>query len=217
MPASESSLKARVNLADPAQARLCVSVGRSMEPTLHGQELLDLVPLAPETVRPGDVILFRSSRAAELVVHRVVAVTAAGLRTRGDNNATEDPAPVQPADITGRVVAASRGQRRILIHGGWRGRWIAWRVRAVKRALRLTAPVLRYPYRLLRASGVVARLCPRRWRPRVVKTEAGGFPALRLFAGARVAGSYDAAAGEWIVRRPYDLLVRPRDLPARSN
>jgi hypothetical protein len=70
-----------------------VLTGDSMNPFLHSGDLLEVVPLSGELLR-GDVIYFRSPDGGKMVVHRIVALTATGAQTRGDNNADNDPTPV---------------------------------------------------------------------------------------------------------------------------
>jgi len=54
--------------------------------------------------RPGDVITFRhSDRTTDVVTHRVVAVSAAGITTKGDANRTADAWTIRPDQVRGRV------------------------------------------------------------------------------------------------------------------
>ena len=76
--------------------------GPSMNPTLREPELMEVVPYGKRAVRCGDVILFRSPGGGQSVVHRVTRVTPDGIRTRGDNNRSEDAYSLQPAHIIGR-------------------------------------------------------------------------------------------------------------------
>lgn len=81
----------------------------SMEPTLRPGTLIVTRPADPETVAVGDVITYQiESGKPEVVTHRVVATSYAAkgavtFRTRGDNNATIDSDPVQPAQVRGTV------------------------------------------------------------------------------------------------------------------
>lgn len=61
--------------------------GRSMEPTLYGGDLAVL--LRQPAYQPGDVIAYRLTSGQ--VIHRIVAVTAAGYQTQGDNKQQIDP------------------------------------------------------------------------------------------------------------------------------
>ena len=50
----------------------------------------------------GDVVCF--VRGGDAVAHRVIAVTEAGLKTKGDNNPVDDAAIVLPEEIIGKCV-----------------------------------------------------------------------------------------------------------------
>ncbi|HEY2345783.1 MAG TPA: S24/S26 family peptidase [Xanthomonadaceae bacterium] len=84
--------------------------GTSMLPALHPGDVLDFASCAYPQVEPGEVVLFR--RDDRIVIHRVVARTAAGLLTQGDGLAQLD-APVAAADLLGRLVGHSRAGRAI--------------------------------------------------------------------------------------------------------
>ncbi len=74
----------------------------SMAPTYPtGSVVLD-APAAGGTPRVGRVVTFRTSQG--LVTHRVQQVTAAGLKTKGDNNRAADAWTVPLRNVRGVVV-----------------------------------------------------------------------------------------------------------------
>jgi len=79
--------------------------GPSMVPTLRTGDVALVQMTAPETIRVGDIIRFRSGEAA--IVHRVVAIQPDGqggvFVTRGDANNSDDP-PIPADALDGRVV-----------------------------------------------------------------------------------------------------------------
>lgn len=79
--------------------------GISMEPALRAGDIVITRPVNPDTVRPGDVVRYRTGSID--VLHRVQEVRAgpAGrvFITRGDNNSYLD-APVPEQALRGRVV-----------------------------------------------------------------------------------------------------------------
>ncbi len=77
----------------------------SMTPTLRpGDAVLDGPP--PASVAVGDVITFGVRSAPDSVVtHRVDAVVADGIKTKGDANPAADVWTVKPSDIVGSKVA----------------------------------------------------------------------------------------------------------------
>jgi len=85
----------------------------SMEPTFKVGGVVLSRPVDPQTIKVGDIIVFRASTArgaedAPLITHRVVSIREeAGqpvFKTRGDNNDTEDSFDVFARDVTGKVV-----------------------------------------------------------------------------------------------------------------
>lgn len=81
--------------------------GHSMRPLIPDGSLVEIVPL-PRSPRVGDVLAL--GRGRHLVVHRVHAVTEAGVVTMGDGGAKPDR-PFEPCEILGivRRVETPRG------------------------------------------------------------------------------------------------------------
>ncbi|KAA9150767.1 signal peptidase I [Microbacterium lushaniae] len=81
---------------------------QSMEPRLPPGTLVVIRPTDPDEIRVGDVITYqiRSGEAA-VVSHRVVSKTYENgeltFITKGDNNADNDPEPVQAVQIRGTL------------------------------------------------------------------------------------------------------------------
>jgi hypothetical protein len=184
--------------------------GRSMNPTLREPEMMEIVPYGNRPVRVGDVVFFASPEADRPVVHRIVLVTPAGIRTRGDNNSERDKFVLQPKDIEGRVVAAWRGQKRREIAGGWRGwltgHWCGWQ-RIIDRKV---SSLLRPFYHLLSHQTMFVRLLPAQFAPRVVVFQSSGQEQFRLLIGDRVIGRYDTRSRQWQIKRPFRLFVDKR-------
>ena len=78
----------------------------SMEPTIGQYDGYVVVPA--DTVKPGDIVVFWSSRREEHVTHRLVGQSKQGFITQGDNNDATDQAAgapyVQREDIRGKVL-----------------------------------------------------------------------------------------------------------------
>jgi len=192
-------------------------VGPSMNPTLREPEMMEIVPWGGRPLRAGDVVLFLPPGSDRPVVHRVARVTAAGISTRGDNNALEDPVLLRPEDIRGRVVAAWRGRKRREIAGGFRGRWNGRWLRVRRLMDRGVSPLLHPLYRSLSLRGRVARCLPASFRPRVVVFQDQGKDRFRLLLGKRVIGRYEERERLWRIQRPFRLLVDERTLPGRTE
>ena len=188
-------------------------VGPSMNPTLCEPEILEIVPCGGGSLRAGDVVFFLPPGSDRPVVHRVARVTAAGISTRGDNNAREDHVLLPLEDIRGRVVAAWRGRKRREIAGGFRGRWNGRWLRVRRLMDHGVSPLLHHLYRSLSLRGRVARCLPASFRPRVVVFQDQGKDRFRLLLGERIIGRYEEQERQWRIQRPFRLLVDERTLP----
>lgn len=182
--------------------------GQSMNPTLFEPEMVEVEPYAGRPPRVGDVIYFRVPTRECDLVHRITAITPAGIRTRGDNSPCDDDLLLQPQDILGQVIAAQSGKARRVIHGGRVG--VAQHL--FERVWRLVdgvvSRVLRAPYHALARSGIARWLLPAHWRPRVVL-----FQETRLLLlGNQVIGRYDRRRGRWNISRPFRLFVDEAEL-----
>ena len=192
-------------------------VGPSMNPTLREPEIMEIMPYDSRPLRVGDVAFFLSPEADQPVVHRIVRVTPAGISTLGDNNTQEDTFLLQPKDIKGQVVAAWRGQKRRKIAGGLQGRltsrWLRWR-RVLDRGV---SPLLHPLYHALSQWGLMARLVPAPFRPRVVVFHTKGQDQFRLLLGQYIIGRYDDQRHQWQIQRPFYLFVDGRALPRQQD
>ena len=181
-----------------------------MNPILREPEMLETVAYGNRPIRVGDVIFFTSPETDRPVVHRIVLMTTAGIRTRGDNNSGKDKFVLHPRDIEGRIVAAWRGHKRREIAGGWRGwltgHWCHWR-RIIDRRV---SPLLHPLYHLVSRQGIIARLLPARFAPRVVVFQTSGQEQFRLLMGRHVIGQYNARLRQWQIQRPFRLFVDKR-------
>jgi len=110
------------------------AIGASMQPTIEDGELITVAPVAPESVKRGDILLYQSESGvhAHRVVGRVkgtVPSPVAGCRAtgprqgdcpldryllRGDASVSCD-APVRLEQVIGRVVAVQRGGRNLAL------------------------------------------------------------------------------------------------------
>jgi hypothetical protein len=204
-------------LNTPGTTFVAAYVGPSMNPTLREPEMLEIVPYANRPLRVGDVVLFLPPQHDQPVVHRVAGVTRAGITTLGDNNTHEDTFLLQPKDIKGQVVAAWRGQKRREIAGGVQGRltgrWLRWRRVPGNGVSHLLHPL----YDAVSRCGLIARLLPARFRPRVVVFHTQGQDQFRLLLRQRIIGRYDDEKRRWQIQRPFRLCVDERVLNRQQD
>lgn len=80
--------------------------GGSMAPAIPLGALVFAEPVDPATVKPNDIITFRTDNGL-VFTHRVVSVAESGgerqFQTRGDANATPDPVPVPATAVLGQL------------------------------------------------------------------------------------------------------------------
>lgn len=95
--------------------------GASMEPTMHGGDLV--VVRRREAYRTGDVVAFRipegQPAAGRVVIHRIVGGNAReGFRMKGDNRQTQDAWRPRAGDVMGtpalHVAGVGRAARKLL-------------------------------------------------------------------------------------------------------
>jgi hypothetical protein len=175
---------------------------------------LEVAPYDGRPVQAGDVIYFEPPEGEREIVHRVVCVTPDGIRTRGDNNPTDDPYCLQTAHIIGQVVRAQRGSRKRRIAGGRRGTLFGYVARVWRVANRSTSRLLHGVYHALAGSGTFRGLLPPRLRPRLLVFQSKTEPTFKLVMGQREVGRYDNWRCQWTIQRPFRLFVDETRLPA---
>ena len=82
-------------------------IGGSMRPTLDVGDVVIVIKVPADTVKPGDIIQFREAEGVT-TVHRVVEIQEIEgnmvFVTQGDANRAPDPDPVLAANVVGKVV-----------------------------------------------------------------------------------------------------------------
>ena len=188
--------------------------GPSMNPTMQSGDILQVVPYGNQPVRCGDVIVFRPVTDERTITHRVVAVTADGVRARGDNNINIDPWVLTPAEIVGRVTEIGRGRRTLRIAGGKIGCALGLALRVRRRAVQVMVAVVRPAYLALAWTGLVRAIIPvqRDLRLGTFKRPCG--TELKLMLGRRLVATRLPNSDRWQIRPPYRLLL---DTKAMTN
>ncbi len=192
----------------PSSVFFVAYAGPSMNPTLREPEVMEIMPYDSRLLCIGDVALFVPPKSEQMVVHRIIRITRAGITTRGDNNKLEDSYFLRPDRIKGQVVAAWRGRQKCRkIAGGLQGRlighWNHWRC-VLDRGM---SPLLHPVYQAISHSGVIARMLPAPWQPRVIVFHARGKDQFQLLLGQHIIGRYDEYRHQWQIRRPFRLFV----------
>jgi signal peptidase I len=191
----------------------CAHVGPSMNPTLCQTDLLEIQPYREENPKVGDVILFLPPNHDYYVVHRIVSLSTAGIKTRGDNCSNVDSWFLKRENIYGRVIAAHRGETSRKIANGFMG-MVARKFCQIRRVtIRLLAMLLGPVYRYFSVSGLLRWLIPSRLHPQVASFKSNNNDSYKLIVGKWVIGFYDDTQHKWQIKRPYRLIVNESSLP----
>jgi signal peptidase I len=189
-------------------SRCFVYNGPSMRPTFRPGHLLYVRPEA-HRIAPGDVIVF--AREEGHVVHRVIAVTASGLITRGDNNRLNDPQPITPEQVIGRVELVGDKDRLRPVRGGRTGLVAARFGWAVRRVMLWLRRAFWKPYDALRRFSPSRRLLARLFASQVAQVHLqtpDGALIKTVFRGRTVARWWpDQRRYECL--KPFDLFLCP--------
>jgi hypothetical protein len=116
------------------------AAGLSMEPAIRDGDDLTVAPVAIESVRRGDVLLYRAG--GRLTAHRVIGRVEGRqgvLRVRGDAPSWEEER-VPRRDVLGRVVAVERRGQPVPLRGPL-ARGVASLARRIRRRLSTTRTV----------------------------------------------------------------------------
>ena len=186
--------------------------GQSMRGTFSFGDRLIIERVRLAGVRPGDVVVYRDMSCGghlEMVVHRVMGVTPGGLVVRGDNNNSDDGILVTRNNFIGKVSHVEKGGRSAPVRGSSSGLMIAralhgWSLLRDEmwKIIRMTG---RWPYRLLRGSGLVRRL----WKPSILQIQlmtASG-PLIKFVYKNRTVGLAWPEKDYAAYRKPYDLVL----------
>lgn len=104
--ALSTTLIAILVLIHAGELVLAVVEGTSMEPLLQTGDVVFVVKVNPQDLKPGDVIVY-VKRGGVYVIHRVLEVrrntNPPMIVTKGDNNLFADP-PIRADQVVGKVV-----------------------------------------------------------------------------------------------------------------
>jgi len=128
--------------------------------------------------------------------------------TRGDNNPKNDAERVTEENLIGKVTHYERNGK---VRKVWNGRLGMMRARVLHGRLhiiRAAKHLLRKPYRMLKKTGIVAKL----WRPEIeiihFQTQDG--PLVKYVNKGRTVASCWTESNRWWFKRPYDFVIRPK-------
>jgi hypothetical protein len=191
--------------------------GYSMWPTLRTGDLLEVAPI--QSLRVGDVVLFRPPGEDRKIIHRVTSMGPRGIKTKGDHNRTCDPWVLCPTDILGRIDFAWRAGTQVSLRPGSLGRIR----RLAIRALHILGSDIRWAlsplYRSLARSEAPGIWAPLQRRLRMVSFTKPGGKELHILLGRRLIARLGPNGARWHISAPFRLFLsedRLHRLTARS-
>lgn len=175
-----------------------------MRGTFWPGDIVLVSPTSWQSIRPGDIVAFRSVNVngKTVIIHRVQAKTSAELVTRGDALSITDAKPIREADLIGCARFVQRGGNTFPVWGGRAGQLWADYLRLQRRIM----PVIGWPYRFFRNSGLIRYL----WRPHIAQvhlTTDNGL-LIKYICGGRTVACWWPEHGRFWCRKPYDLVIK---------
>ncbi|PIS30579.1 signal peptidase I [Candidatus Saganbacteria bacterium CG08_land_8_20_14_0_20_45_16] len=185
-------------------------LGPSMNPTLKVPDQLIVIPYRSQTeIKVGDVIVFKLSTKETNIVHRVIAISGQGIKTRGDNNNLADEPPLKFEEIIGQVFFAHRDSKQRRIWGGKVGQSYCHLIRAYRLVIKLLKTLGRSPYHLLAKTKLLGKIIPLQTWTKVVVFK----NSKKLLWGKRLIGQLRNTGAKWQIYPPYHLFIDEKRIP----
>jgi len=182
-----------------------------MNPLLRQGDTLLVVPYDAQKIQPGDVITFPDHRNGGQVVHRVVAVTAEGVITKGDNNPNLDDKVLAPHEILGRVAAIQRQGRTLPVPR--EAPAALYLLKARRWFHRTVSPLLHSFYHRLAESRLFRGCLPAGMKPRLICFSRPDGPEWQLWLGKLLIGRKMPHQARWTIQWPFRLFIDEACLP----
>ena len=184
--------------------------GVSMNPLLKRGDTLLVAPYGSQEIHPGDIVLFLDPLRGQ-VVHRVVAVSAGGVTTRGDNNPNIDDRVLAPDEILGWVTAIERQGRTLPVPR--KAPATLYLLKARRWCDRATSWLLKPVYYHVAQSGLFQRCLAPWMQPRLIYFSHPEGSEWQLWLGSCLIGRKKPNKSQWEIRRPFRLFVDEASLP----
>jgi signal peptidase I len=159
----------------------------------------------------GDVVVIKNQKPEgqeNQYVHRIVHINSSSFTTRGDNNLQNDEEPVTEQNLIGKVTHYERNGK---VHKVWNGKLGMMRARVLHGRLHLIRAakfILRKPYRMIKKTGIVAKL----WQPEIetIHFQTPEGPLVKYVHKGRTVATCWTDSKRWWYRRPYDFVIDPK-------
>lgn len=184
--------------------------GPSMNPTfVAGDKLIIVTYSSPDEINVGDVVTFRHPFKEIDVVHRVIEIKGAVIKTQGDNQKQPDVYDLSNSDIQGKVVEIKRGGATFKVANGDQGIKLFNALQKNKKYRALIAKFLNPLYKFFSNLGLISGLIPLQ----CVKFKRKGGEEYQLIRKECCLGRKKAGSDKWEIKFPYRLFVIEKKLP----
>jgi len=190
--------------------------GPSMNPTLRGGDLLEVISYGERLPNRGDVIVFKTPVENKSVTHRIISIKKEGVRTKGDHNRYMDSLVITPQQIIGKVIRIQRGNKQRKILGGQMGYIYAQILLKTHGIDMMIGSLLGPIYHCLAKKGFFRHWFASLLKLRVLAYKRSDGSEFQLLFGHRVIGRLPPQAKTWWIRRPFRLFVDETSLPQNS-
>ena len=161
---------------------------------------------------PGDVVVYSNPLNGSLTVHRIIFVREGSYITRGDNNLKQDPCPIDDSQIKGRVVAFSRGEKKILLKRGRKALFHSKKKWYLKKILRFVRRIFAKLFRRIYFTGTTFKILNLFYRGKILvvefKDNSSSFH--KYVVNGRTVAAGIESQGIFFCRKPYDLIIPGR-------
>jgi signal peptidase I len=196
--------------SQPAGSQKFFYRGVSMNPLLRGGDTMLLTPYGSQEIHSGDVVVFPHPVKGH-VVHRVVAVSAEGVLTKGDSNPNVDDRLLAPDEIVGRVTAIQRQGHILPVSRDVPAS--LYILKARQWFDRVIFPLLQPVYQRLARSGLFQGRLAAWLKPQLFYFSHAGGPEWQLWLGNLLIGRKKPHQANWTIRRPFGLFIDETTLP----
>lgn len=196
-----------------------IYVGSSMYPLLKDLDTLYFVPYGGQTLKSGDVILFKNKKSdkAITITHRIVSINDVTIITKGDNNLCIDNFLVDTSDIIGLVVQVKRGNKIFRVRNGGVGMLLA---KVIHLFLLIKIKILHFisfPYSWVSKSGILQRFVPRKMKQSFIGIQRPGGIEYHFLIGKYLVAKHGPGSSTWTILPPFRLFIDENSLPAVNS
>lgn len=187
-----------------------------MKPMLRSGDII-FAKSSARKIQRGDIVVFSPPGEERFIIHRVVSITASGIKTRGDNNCNIDPGFLSPENVIGKVEYIQRSGKRISLLGGFWGQIYVYFLRVIFRSKASLIIILHPAYHWFSENFILRHSFTSCLKNRIFAFYRPTGTELKLFLGRHVIATLLPQAKRWQIQRPFRLFVDDSLLPVCAD